>query len=197
MRSPPNPQRRVAEVVGDAVGALDPKCAPDNALAILESRHHGKNFPPPVIHMPTAFERHATAHHEAAHAVVAVLALAETVALTLGENGGGECRNSGMPKLEDQISFALAGVIAEARFYPRSIHKYTSGPCYDFLVARILIDQLNEEGGQIHLTARSAAKRAMVLVDANWEAIENVALALNDCGSMDDYSIRLFARCGR
>jgi hypothetical protein len=36
-----------------------------------------------------------------------------------------------------------------------------------------------------------------VLVDANWGAIENVALALNDCGSMDDYSIRLFARCGR
>jgi hypothetical protein len=197
MRSPPNPQRRVAEVVGDAVGALDPKCAPDDALAILATREYRKHFPPTPIYRPTAFERHATAHREAATAVVAVLALADTVELTLAENGRGECRNSGIAKLEDRISFSLAGVIAEARFNPRSIHKVTMEPAYGLLVARIAIDELNERGGQIHLTYRAAAKRAMVLVDANWGAIENVALALNDCGSMDDYSIRLFARCGR
>jgi hypothetical protein len=193
-----NPACRVAEVVGDAVAELDPTCGADTAHSILATRNYRENFPARGVRTPTAFERHATAHHEAAHAVVAVLAPADSIGLRLGKHGGGECRVSGIAKPEDRITFALAGAIAEARFHPQAIHKYTDGSsCYDFLVARLLIDQLNDSGAQIHLTYRSAAKRAMVFVDANWSAIENVALALNDSGELDDYSIRLFAKCER
>jgi hypothetical protein len=196
MRRSTQPQRLVYQAVGDALHAQQRDTAFDDALSLLSTKTHRENFPAPVAHFPTAFEKHATAIHESAHAV-SVIPVATSIALKLGENGGGECRITGVEKLEDKINFALAGVMAEAKFHPASIHKYTSGACYDFLVARLLIDQLNDEGGQIRLTYRSAAKRAMVLVDSCWLAITNVALALNDSGELDDCSIRLFARCQR
>jgi hypothetical protein len=196
MRSPPNPQRRVAEVIGDCLDGIKPETAADDALALLATRNYKENFPPPVLYPPTAFERRATAHHESGHAIAAWRGGAENISLTLGANGGGLCYAGEIRKLEDRITFCLAGALAEARYYPRSIHKYTSSPCYDFTCARVFIDQLNEGGGQIHLTYRSAAKRAMVFVDSWWRSIENVALALGGPGELDDHAIRLFATCG-
>jgi hypothetical protein len=98
-------------------------------------------------------------------------------------------------RLEGAIIFSLVGVIAEAKFYAPAIHRYSNGT-YDFLVARMLIDELNALDEWPPMTYEGAAKLAVQFVEDRWQEIQNVALALADAGELGDFAVRTFARCG-
>jgi hypothetical protein len=145
--------------------------------------------------LPTLLERWAIAYHEAAHATAASASGSEILELRVRDDATGLCRVSEIKKPTDRIVFALAGVIAEAKFNPSSIHRYTAAS-YDFLTARLLIDSLNVSVGWPYLTCERAATIAVKFVSDHWSAIGNVAIALNDAGSLDDHGVRVFASCG-
>jgi hypothetical protein len=150
---------------------------------------------PSPYRRPSGHERQATAHHESAHAVVGINTGASILELRLRPDATGQCRITEIPQPADRIVFLLAGIAAEARFNPSSIHRYDSSS-YDYLSARVLIDQLNERRKWPHLTCENAAKAAISFVETHWRAIGNVATALHDTGELDDHAVRVFASCG-
>jgi hypothetical protein len=135
-----------------------------------------------------------TIHHEAGHAVAALIGGGTHIEVLVREDASGLCshRDGSIVKPEDIVTFTLAGMAAGARFNPSSIHAHADG-CYDLMAARQLIAAINACGKWPHLTCENAAKKAVQVVDANWRAIENCALALSDCGELDDFGVRFFS----
>lgn len=133
--------------------------------------------------------------HGAGHGLAGIVGGATILELRVRDDATELCRVSPIAKLDDQITFALAGVPAEVKFYAPAIHRYANGT-YDFFVARLLIDLRNEGNAWPVLTYENAAKRAVRFVAAHWQSIQNVALALASTDDLPDDEVRLFARCG-
>jgi hypothetical protein len=175
---------------------VDTDTAADDAEQQVASSELKDRLALPSRHpLPTILERWATAYHEAAHATAASAGGSEILELRVRDDATGLCRVSEIKKPTDRIVFALAGVIAEAKFNPSSIHRYTAAS-YDFLTARLLIDSLNVSAGWPYLTCERAATIAVQFVESHWREIGNVATALNDAGELDNHWIRIFASCG-
>jgi hypothetical protein len=154
-------------------------------------------LPLALTHQPTPHERMARAIHEGYHGVAGDVFGSPSIELVLREDATGYCRIAPLANAEHQIIFSLVGIIGEARYHPQSIHGNTEGNSYDLLSARLQIDAWQAAKTWPPMTYTRAVRLAMQFVDENWQAAKNVAAALNDCGSMDTYAVRLFARCSR
>jgi hypothetical protein len=136
---------RVAECIGQHLRAVDPDTAGFAArkqVAASESKDRIRIMP---ARTPTQLEWMATAYHESAHAIAGWAAGATVLELRVRDDATGLCAITPIAKAEDQITFALAGIAAESRYNPSSVHRYDDGS-YDVLVARLLIDQWNDRG---------------------------------------------------
>jgi len=176
---------------------LDPTAINAVMRDSLSSNHYKNIIPPRPEYPPTAHERMGRAYHEAAHGVAAFNCGCTAIELVLRADATGQCINSPPEKLEDRIMVALTGVIAESKFRPQSIHQNLDpdSPPYDFVVARRLIDSLNASGDRLPLSFTSATRTAIKFCDTHWMAIGNVAAALDDAGVVEDFAVRIFAKC--
>src|SRR5450631_3940157 len=91
----------------------------------------------------TELERWRVAYHEAGHAFAAWHLECTGIEARIRAGGTGVVYCSKIANPLDEILFHLAGSIAETRYNPASIHKYT-GKSSDFLQARLLIDEINK-----------------------------------------------------
>jgi hypothetical protein len=186
---------RVAERIGQHLRSVDTELAGFAARKIVAASESNDRIRTTPARTPTQLEWAATSHHESAHAVAAWAAGASILELRVrDEDATGLCRITEIAKAEDRITFALAGIVAEAKYNPSSVHRYDDGS-FDLLVARMQIDAWNERGIWPHLTCDNAAKKAVRFVEQNWQAIEDVALALGGRGDLTDREVRLFATC--
>jgi hypothetical protein len=150
----------------------------------------------PMTREPTALERSAISYHEAGHAFAGWYFKCTDIEARVRGDGTGVTKCSKISNPVEAITFHLAGSIAETRYNPAAIHKYTDGKGYDFMAARLLIDQFNKQHMWPALTCQRAAQTAVDFVKDHWDAISNLGLALNDAGSLDDHAVRIFASCG-
>jgi hypothetical protein len=190
-----NPGIHAANVVGDALLELNSPTVADDAHAIIDrSKLKDKlNLPRRIA---STHERRSTAHHECGHVMAALEAGAAHIEARVREDGSGICIARHVEDPEAGIIYSLAGVFAEIKFNPPSIHNFTHPACADFLIARVRIDALNSSRAWPQMPYRTAAKTAMRFVEQHWRSIQNLALALADAGELDDHAVRLFARCG-
>jgi hypothetical protein len=189
------PMSRVAERIGQHLRAVDVELARFAAQRIVASSATKDRIRIAPARAPTQLEWTATAYHESAHAVAAWSAGASILELRVrAEDATGLCRITEIDKAEDRITFALAGIVAEAKYNPAAVHRYQAGS-YDLLVARLLIDTWNEGCTWPPLTCDAAARRALAFVEENFARIANVALALSDAGELDDHAVKVFAGC--
>jgi hypothetical protein len=172
--------------------------APDECLWALDrdALRDRAQTPPPLTRPLTALQKAASEHHEAGHAGAAFKFGATSISVRSRDDGTGVCVCDKIENPLDAIVFHLAGPIAEARYNPGSIHKYTSGKSYDFMAARLLIDEINTRAKWQVMTCQRAAETAVEFVREHWRQIGNLALALGDAGEIDDHWIRIFATCG-
>jgi hypothetical protein len=185
----------VAERIGQHLRSVDSDAAGFAARKIVAASEASDRIRTTPARTPTQLEWMATAYHETAHAVAAWSFGATVLELRLREEDAtGLCRITEIKEPFDRIVFALAGIIAEAKYNPAAIHRYGDAS-YDLLVARMLIDSWNERGVWPHLTCDNAAKKAVRFVEAQWQAIEDVALALGDSGELEHDAVRIFATC--
>jgi hypothetical protein len=140
----------------------------------------------------TELQRWRLAHHEAGHAAVALHLGCTDIEARIRDGGTGVTRCSKINGAAQAVTFHLAGVIAEARYDPASLHRYHSKSS-DFVQARILIDEINQRAEWPVMTCRRAAEAAFDFVRDHWQQISRLALALESCGALDDRDVRVFA----
>jgi hypothetical protein len=180
--------KRIAERLHD----VDPVTAAVDAQSILDTFNHQDRLDLLPAHAPSWQHMQDLVYHEVGHCMVALKSGATAISVRIRDDGSGLCLHGPIEKLEDQILCTLAGVCAQARFNPSSIHSNTGG--YDYLNARRLIDELNARGEwPPPLSYERAASRAIQFVEDHWHGIENLALIVSYCGEISDHDIRLFA----
>jgi hypothetical protein len=189
-----NPGTRAADVVGDAIREINPETAVDDAHAAV-ARSSLKDRLDLPRRIASVHERRSTSHHECGHAMAALAGGAAHIEVKVREDGSGLCVARTVEAGEAGIIYSLAGVFAEIRFRPAAIHDFCHPACADFLIARDKIDALNASRLWPQLTYRTAAKHAMRFIEAHWLQVQNLALALADAGELDDFAVRLFAKC--
>jgi hypothetical protein len=185
-----------ANVIGDALSEIDVSTADDEAHAAAASSALKDRLALPR-RIASVHERRSRAHHESGHAMAALAGGAAHITVLLREDATGQCVAERIEDAEAGIIFSLAGAFAEIKFRPAAIHDCTHPASFDFLVARGKIDALNASRLWPQLTYRTAAKNAMRFVEKHWPQIQNLALALGDAGELDDFAIRIFAKCGQ
>jgi hypothetical protein len=189
-----NPSIHVANVIGDAIHEINPDTAVDDACAAVASSSLKDRLDLPR-RIASVHERRSRAHHESGHAMAALAGGATHITVLLREDATGVCVAEQIEDAEAGIIFSLAGSFAEIKFRPAAIHDCTHPASFDFLVARGKIDALNASRLWPQLTYRTAAKISMRFVEAHWLQVQNLALALNDSGELDDHAIRIFSGC--
>jgi hypothetical protein len=191
-----NPSIHVANVIGDAIHEINPDTAVDDACAAVTSSSLKDRLDLPR-RVASVHERRSRAIHECGHVMAALVGGAAHIEALLRQDGTGQCVARTIADPEAGIIYSLAGAFAEIKFRPAAIHDCTHPASFDFLVARGKIDALNSSRAWPQLSYRTAAKNSMRFIEAHWAQVQNLALALNDCGELDDYSIRIFAACVR
>jgi hypothetical protein len=196
MRNGRNLDVHRANALGDAMhNMLHPGTAADDALAIYASSTLKDRLGLPRRQV-SAHDRYTTAVHESGHVLVGFKSDAKHIEVRIREDGTGITIARTIEDAEAGILYSLAGPFAEIKFNPPRIHSYTDGsPCFDLLAARTKIDALNASRAWPQLTYRAAAKSAMKFIQNFWPSIQDLALALDDAGELDDQAIRIFARC--
>jgi hypothetical protein len=194
-----NPSIHVANVIGDAIHEINPDTALADALSLNASNSlKDRVMVMPPAHYPSTHERRCTVYHECGHVMGHHEGGTGHIEVRVRSDGSGICVASDVQdNPEANITTVLAGAFADIKFNPPSIHNYTHPVCADFLIARGLIDDLNAGRAWPKLSYRRASKNAMRFVEKHWGQIQNLALALNDAGELDDFSIRIFAKCQR
>lgn len=169
--------------------------APDAAIWALDADalRDRDQLPLPLPRWLTPLERAAIERHESGHAFAAFKFGAAAISVRSRGDGTGVCV---CDKIEDglnAITFHLAGPLCEARYNPSSIHKYTDGKSYDFMAARLLIEEFNKRARWPILSCQRAAETAVEFVKNHSTQIDALALALGDAGELDDFSVRIFS----
>jgi hypothetical protein len=186
---------RVVERIGQYLRSVDAEAAGFAAQKIVARSELSDCVRIMPARTPTQLEWMATVYHETAHAIAGLSFGATVLELRVREDDAtGLCRITEIKEPFDRIVFVLAGIVAEAKYNPASVHRY-GDDSYDVLTARLLIDAWNERGVWPHLTCDNAAKKAVRFVEEHWQAIEDVALALGDSGELDQNAVRIFATC--
>jgi hypothetical protein len=143
---------------------------------------------------PTELERWRRAYHESGHLMVAVKSGATDISGRLRADATGIVRCSTIANPSDRVTFLLAGALAETKYTPSAIHSF-DGESYDFVAARMLIEEINAAAKWPVLTCTRAAETAYEFVRDHWRQIGNLALALNSAGELDDRDVRIFSSC--
>jgi hypothetical protein len=197
-----NPGVHAANVVADVMRDIQftREAAIEEVRASADSnsfKDHIMRLLPPV-HIPSAHEISCVVYHECGHVMGKLEGGAANIEVRVRSDGSGICIAGEVPDAEANITSILAGAFSDIKFSPRSIHTYAyPTACSDFILARILIDELNASRLWPQLTYRTAAKNSMRFVEKHWPQIQNLALALGDAGELDDFAIRIFAKCGQ
>jgi len=177
------------------IGDQKPETAAADAQSLLATSDFRDHMLLPPVEPPSLEFWMDLVYHELGHAVGNLVGGAENISVLVRRDGsGGWCRHGPLERLEDYIVSTLAGILAEAKRRPSSIHQYAHG-AYDLITARQLIDQYNVRGTSPPMSYERAAQLAMNFVDAHWATIETLAIVLNHSGKLCDHDIRLFARC--
>jgi hypothetical protein len=178
--------------------SVDLESAPDKAMWALDAdaqRDRGQHSLP-LPRRLTALERAAIEHHESGHAFAAFKFGAKAISVRSRGDGTGICLCDKIENTLDTITLHLAGPIAETKYNASAMRKYTDGASFDFIAARMGIEEFNKRARWPVLTCQRAAETAVEFVRDHWQQISNLALALGDAGELDDHAVRVFASCG-
>jgi hypothetical protein len=186
-----NRVKKIAERLRDS----DPITAAADAQRLLDTWNYKDHIDLPLPRIPSWQERMDAIYHELGHVIGRLIGGAADIFVRIRDDASGECVSGPIEKLEDRITSRLAGVVAEARFNPLSIHGNRGA--HDYLVARQLIDELNARGTWPPLSYEGAARKSIHMIEENWQAVERLALVLANAGEICDADIRLFATCGQ
>lgn len=144
---------------------------------------------------------HATAYHEAGHAVMAVILgrpvhrvsiLQDSRRLGVCEFGKGAVRPS-EDWLEREILISLGGIAAEARFTGN--YSWESAARDQQYVQRLAVQRAGERRAERHQRRLLAKVEHLLANAAHWRAVELIAAELLRCGELSGRAaLHLFER---
>lgn len=148
------------------------------------------------------FDLVVTAHHEAGHAVAAVIVFRPFGYVSIERNykgygSKGHIDYANTPffhknKLigcDEQLTTTMAGAFAQRRFAPRTRWRHDAMPDQD-LVIRNLYRWCDETGEVARAHLNYLHLKAKEIVEQNWRHIERVAAGLLKHGSLDESEVR-------